>query len=76
MANEKEISDLQNYLKDEDYKVLLTFCMEPKSWDEIRKMKIKQSKLFQILKDLKTSKAIEFSEGKYFAAQFTKPYLK
>jgi len=76
MAYDKEIADLQNYLKDADYKVLLTFCLEPKSWDEIRKMKIKQNKLFQILKDLKMSKALEFADGKYFAAQFSKEYVK
>ena len=76
MASDKELADLQNYLKDEDYKTMLNFCLEPKSWDEIRKLKVKQSKLFQIMKDLKVAKALEFNGGKYFTASFAKQVLK
>lgn len=76
MANEKEIAELQKYLQDGDYKKILSFCQEPKSWNEIRKVKVKQSKLFQILKDLKIVKALEFADGKYYAASFTEEFLK
>ena len=76
MANEKEIAELQRYLQDGDYMKLLSFCQEPKAWNEIRKMKVKQSKLFQILKDLKIVKALEFADGKYYAASFTEEFLK
>ena len=70
------MAELRKYLENEDYRKLLTFCLEPKAWNEIRKMKIKQSKLFQILKDLKMAKALEFADGKYYAAAFTKELLK
>lgn len=76
MANEKELMELQKYLEDEDYKTLLSFCVEPRKWNEISKLKMKKSKLFQMLKDLKTSKAMEFADGKYYAAAFTKEFLK
>jgi hypothetical protein len=77
LANEKELAELQKYLKDADYKMIISFCQEPKAWDEISKLKqIKQSKLFQIMKDLKTVKALEFNGGKYFTASFVKDMLK
>ncbi|MFQ6053082.1 MAG: hypothetical protein ACE5OO_02475 [Candidatus Bathyarchaeia archaeon] len=76
MANEKELEELQRYLQDEDYKKLLCFCKEPKSWNEIRKLKMKQSKLFQILKDLKTAKALEFADGKYYSAAHTMEFIE
>jgi hypothetical protein len=62
------LAQLQKYLIDEDYKKLLSFCMEPKQWGEISKLGIKQSKIFQMLKDLKTIEALEFSGGKYLTA--------
>jgi len=76
MPNEKEIAELQNHLNDEDYKTILNFCIEPKAWKEISKLKVKRGKLFQILKDLKTIKALEFADGKYYAASFTQEFLK
>lgn len=76
MANEKEIAELQKYLNDEDYKMLLTFCVEPKAWKEISKLKLKKGKIFQILKDLKIVKALEFADGKYYAASFAQEFLK
>lgn len=76
MADEKELAELQKYLEDEEYKTLLSFCVEPKKWNEIQKLKVKRGKLFQILKDLKTVKALDFADGKYFTAAFAKEYLK
>ena len=76
MVDEKELAELQKYLADEDYKQLLSFCLEPKGYNEIRKLKVKQSKLFQMLKDLKVMKALEFADGKYYAADFVKEFLK
>lgn len=67
---------LQGYIKDSDYKMVLSFCIEPKAWDDIRKLKIKQSKLFQMMKDLKVAKGLEFNNGKYFTASFAKEMLK
>lgn len=76
MANEKEIAELQKYLNDEDYKMLLAFCAEPKEWKEISRLKIKKGKMFQVLKDLKVITALEFADGKYYAASFTQEFLK
>jgi len=77
LATEKELAELQKYLKDADYKTIISFCLEPKGWDDISKIKqIKKSKLFQIMKDLKTAKALEFNGGKYFTASFVKDMLK
>lgn len=76
MIGEKEIFDLQRFLKDEDYKTVMVLCLEPKSWGDIQKTRIKQSKLFQILKDLKLAKCLEFNGGKYCTAAFVKEYLK
>ncbi len=76
MANENEIAELQKYLGDEDYKMLLTFCVEPKAWNDIAKLKMKKGKMFQIMKDLKIIKALAFADGKYYAAPYTQEYLK
>ena len=76
MADEKELAELQKYMQDEDYKAILSFCVEPRAWSEIRKLKVKQSKLFQILKDLKLVKALDFADGKYYATSFAKDFLK
>ena len=76
MTNEKAIAELQKYLQDEDYKGILSFCVEPKAWNEIRKLKVKQSKLFQILKDLKVVKALDFANGKYYTTSFAKELLR
>jgi len=75
-VDEKPLAELRKYLKDADYKTIITFCLDLKGWDEISKIKqIKKSKLFQIMKDLKTCKALEFNEGKYFTAKFVKDEL-
>lgn len=73
---DENLVKLQKYLEDEDYKELIEFCCEPRAWNEISKLKIKKSKLFQILKDLKISSTLKFADGKYYAASFVKEYLK
>lgn len=73
MANEEK--NLEELLQDEDYKELLTYCMEPKGWNEIQGIDIHRSKLFELLKVLKTNKALQFSDGKYYTADFAKEYL-
>jgi hypothetical protein len=76
MANENEVAELQKYLNDGDYKMLLSFCVEPKAWADISKLKLKKGKMFQIMKDLKIINALAFSDGKYYAAPYTQEYLK
>lgn len=70
------IVQLKKFLEDDDYKDLLEFCCEPKAWKEIRKLKIKQSKMFEIMKDLKTTNNLQFNDGKYFTPEFVKAHLK
>ncbi len=70
------ITQLQKYLVDADYKQILAYCVEPKQWKDIAKLKVKQSKIFQILKDLKTIKALEFSDGKYLTASYVKEHIE
>jgi len=70
------VTQLQKYLVDIDYKKILTYCVEPKQWNDIAKLNIKQSKVFQILKDLKTIKALEFSDGKYLTASYAKEHIE
>jgi hypothetical protein len=71
----EQLVDLQKYLQDHDCIDLLSFCAEPKSWNEIRKLKVKDSKLFKMMKELKTAKALGFTDGKYFTAPFVKEHL-
>lgn len=72
---DESLAQLQKYLEDEDYKEMLKFCCEPKAWKEISKLKMKRSKMFTILKDLKTSSILEFADGKYYVASFVKEYI-
>jgi len=73
---EVNVDELQKWLADEDCKQLLTFCLEPKEWKEISKLKIKQSKMFKMLKELKTSNALQFADGKYYSAPVVREYLE
>ena len=72
---DENLVQLQKYLEDRDYKELLEFCFEPKAWKEISKLKMKRSKMFTVLKDLKESSILEFAEGKYYAASFVKEHM-
>lgn len=70
------LKTLQKYLGDDDYKQLLTFCLEPRQWSEISKLSIKISKVFQMIKDLKTIEALEYASGKYATASFVKEHIE
>lgn len=71
----ENLAQLKKFLDDEDYKELLEFCCEPRAWKEISKLKIKQSKMFKMLKDLKTSETLLFADGKYYTAPHAKEYM-
>ena len=62
------VESLKVSMQDEDCKKLLTHCKEPKSFNEIKKAKIKESKLFKLLKELKLSEALLFADGKYYTS--------
>lgn len=62
------IDTLKQQLTDEDCKIVLTHCKEPKSFQEIRDTKIKEGKLFKVLKELKISEALLFADGKYYTS--------
>lgn len=74
--NEEEVAKLRRYLQDEDYKRLLFFCCEPRSWREIMDMGVKRDRLFDILKDLKLVKALGFSDGKYYTTESARSLLE
>lgn len=62
------IDTLKQQLTDEDCKKVLTHCRDPKSFQEIRATKIKEGKLFKVLKELKISEALLFADGKYYTS--------
>ncbi len=62
------VESLKQQMQDEDCKILLTHCKEPKSFNEIKASKIKESKLFKLLKELKLSEALLFADGKYYTS--------
>jgi hypothetical protein len=74
--NAEEVAKLRRYLEDEDYKRLLSFCCEPKTWREIMKMGVKRDRLFDILKDLKLVKALGFADGKYYTTEAARSFLE
>jgi hypothetical protein len=74
--SDETLAKLKGWMGDADYKTLLEFCLEPKTWKEIAKIKIKDSKKFEILKNLKTCEAIQFADGKYYSAAFIRDLLK
>ena len=47
---------------------LLTFCREPKTYNEIQNARIKGD-VFKRLVELKVSSAIAFADGKYFSTE-------
>ena len=62
------IESLKKQLQDDDCKKLLTHCKEPKTFNEIRKAKIKEGKLFKLIKELKVNEALLFADGKYYTS--------
>ena len=67
---------LKKNLEDADCLKLLNHCIEPKTFNEIKKTKIKDSKLFKILKEMKVAEALSFADGKYYTTQEAQEYLK
>jgi hypothetical protein len=56
--------------KGENNKKLLSFCREPKAFDEMKNSRVLPSeKLFDSIVDLKKIGALNFSEGKYFSTK-------
>jgi hypothetical protein len=67
---------IKEQMADKNYTLLLKECKEPKSYNEIRKLKLKESVLFQALKDLKLSEALLFDDGKYYTSPEVFEYLE
>jgi hypothetical protein len=63
-----DIEVLKKHLEDEDFVKVLNHCREPKTYNEMKGAKVKQSKLFKILKDLKINEALLFADGKYYSS--------
>jgi len=74
--NEEELTQLRKYLENEDYKKLLSYCCEPRTWREIMRAGIKRDHLFDILKNLKLVKALSFADGKYYTTEAARSLLE
>ncbi|MFH0850823.1 MAG: hypothetical protein V1924_07790 [Candidatus Bathyarchaeota archaeon] len=70
------VATLQTLLKDENCLKVLTHCKEPKTFNEIKKTKIGEGKIFSVLKDLKTSEALLFADGKYYTSPDAMKFLE
>jgi hypothetical protein len=66
---------LKQQLLDDNYLKLLTFCKAPKSFNEMKTIKIQQSKFFKILTELKVNGALLFADGKYYTSPEVFEYL-
>ena len=71
-----KIDILKKNLEDEDCLKLLNHCIEPKTFNEIKKIKIKDSKLFNILIEMKIAEALLFADGKYYTTKEAQEFLK
>lgn len=67
---------LKQHLLDDNYLKLLSFCKIPKSFNEMKTIKINQGKLFEALKDLKVNKTLLFADGKYYTSPDVFQYLE
>ena len=63
-----DVEVLKKHLEDEDFVKILNHCREPKTYTEIRAAKVKEGKLFKILKELKVNEALLFADGKYYSS--------
>jgi hypothetical protein len=59
---------LKKQLEDEDFVKILNHCREPKTYGEMKGAKVKQGKLFKVLKELKVNEALLFADGKYYSS--------
>jgi hypothetical protein len=69
------VESLKQHLQNDECKMVLNHCKEPKTFKEIKKTKIKEGRLFKILKELKVSEALLFADGKYYTAPDVLEYL-
>jgi len=63
-----DVEILRKQLEDEDFVKILNHCREPKTYKEMKGAKVRDSKLFQILKELKLNEALLFADGKYYSS--------
>ena len=63
-----DIEILRKHLEDEDFVTILNHCREPKTYKEMKAVKIKEGKLFQVLKALKIAEGLLFADGKYYSS--------
>jgi hypothetical protein len=63
-----DVELLRKHLEDEDFVTILNHCREPKSYKEMKAAKVKDSKLFKVLKELKINEALLFADGKYYTS--------
>jgi hypothetical protein len=63
-----DIEVLKKHLEDDDFVKILNHCKEPKTYSEMKAAKIKDGKLFQVLKELKVNGALLFADGKYYTS--------
>lgn len=63
-----DIEVLKKQLEDEDFVKILNHCREPKTYNEMKGAKVKQGKLFKVLKELKVNDALLFADGKYYSS--------
>jgi hypothetical protein len=66
---------LKQQLLDDNYLKLLTFCKAPKSFNEMKSIKIPQAKFFKILTELKVNEALLFADGKYYTSPDAFEYM-
>ena len=69
MVANNPIEQLNLFLVDEDYRKILTLCLEPKKRSEISDV-TSQTKTFQIVNNLMKLKALQIVSGRYVTAQF------
>jgi hypothetical protein len=63
-----DIEVLKKQLEDEDFVKILNHCREPKAYNEMKAAKVRDSKLFKVLKELKINEALLFADGKYYSS--------
>ena len=75
-SNSNLIREYLNHSKNgENYKKLLVFLKEPRTFSQMRFAKVKGD-TFKVLVDLKKAGALLFSEGKYYSSQEALEILK
>lgn len=68
MTREKIMACINHSKKGEERKSVLTFCKEPRSWNDIKNSGIKGD-MFSNLRELKMAGALTSENGKYLATE-------